>query len=192
MLAVADSSDLPTWFTITDTAVGTVGTVVTTVIALFLLGQGSRDRRQVASDARRAQAARVQLGRVLVEGVGGSVGSHMDCRILNELANDSDDVITDVQLNVWVDLADPLPGEAVEAFRRRQTFPRLDPGEPALFSEVARFRWDDNTRGAPATVSWSSVTFTDSAGRRWQRDEHHALSQVKPRKAAVVRVKSGI
>ncbi|MGW7684881.1 hypothetical protein ACWGID_29345 [Kribbella sp. NPDC054772] len=167
--------DPPLWFTIANAVVATIGTIATTSVALFLLWQGHKDRDRVAGEARRAQASRIRLERVDVGGGAGVVGSHQEIMVSNDLVNNSDDVIREIKLEVWIDLKYPEPGENPEVFRGRQTYERLDPGESARFKAVTNVRWDTTTGGAPEMSGRSWITFVDAAEQRWKRDEHHRL-----------------
>jgi hypothetical protein len=97
MTPLVSSSDLSGWFE-------AGGSVVTALIALYLLGREQADRRRVAHDKRAAQASQVKLTAAHAQHLKSSPDGTL-FHLQTEVKNESDDVISDVFIRLALALS---------------------------------------------------------------------------------------
>jgi hypothetical protein len=166
---------LPDWLA----GAGTVGALA---VALFLLSQDLRARREVEEDRRRAQASRVvcwlESAEDVSEPLPGGVMARIGARHLEVvLHNGSEEPVFDCQVHVDLDPAAP------ERFE-------LDPAAPETFVSLRRFTLTERMlppgrtrrplRVGAANLPHANVwmVFTDASNRRWQRGRSGRLSRM--------------
>jgi hypothetical protein len=185
-IACAEETGTVEYGTLPDWLAG-AGTVGALAVALVLLAQDLRARREVEEDRRRAQASRVVCWLESIEdapgppqpGVAAVIGArHVEV----VLHNGSGEPVFDCQVHVELDVTAPdrfeLDLKAPETFHshRQQllTEQMLPPG---------RTRRPLSLPGAnlPHASAW--MVFTDASNRRWQRGHSGKLSQMVDRPA---------
>lgn len=137
--------------------IASIGTVVSTVVALFLLRQGQRDRRELATERRRDQAARIttwvdwnehsphaSLAQPHIPGI--------------FVANASDAAVHEV----FVDFYDPTDEQ-----RTRIEIGQVPPGQTRHRDVLSQLPPDPDW--APSALM-PRLFFRDSNGHTWMRD----------------------
>lgn len=143
-----DWGNVPEW-------IGAIGTVGALLVVASALRHEMQARREDAIDRETTQARLIS-----VRSTGG--GTDEDgYEYRAEVNNWSDQPIYDVEL--WM-----------THFDAPKTRRLVEPGKTAEFT----FRAIRNTPGHPLDDAEPSVTFTDAAGRRWQRSEGVNLERI--------------
>jgi hypothetical protein len=167
---------LPDWLA----GAGTVGALA---VALVLLSQDLRARREVEEDRRRAQASRVVCWLESADSVetwtpsgGGTsttrvVGTHLEV----VLHNGSDEPVFDCRVHVDLDPTVAASSAPDGSWRHTVTERMLPPGQTRLPL------WEQPGEDLPYASAW--MVFTDASNRRWQRGHSGRLSQMVDRPA---------
>jgi hypothetical protein len=166
---------LPDWLA----GAGTVGALA---VALVLLSQDLRARREVEEERRRAQASRVVCWLESVEDTAdftptyGAIvtltpSDHLDV----VLHNGSEEPVFDCQVHVDLDPSAPTRATAPSwGWRLTLTERMIPPGR------TRRPVWELPGDDLPHTSAW--MVFTDTNNQRWQREHSGRLSRVVDRR----------
>ena len=136
--------------------VSAIGTAVAIFTSLFLLWQGQVDRRKLAEDRRRDQAARVTAWAEWNKDWDGATLAQPACPTIR-VSNTSDAAVYDA----FVDVTSPLDGETL-----RVSLGAIPPGGATYWNFEERF----TAQGWEPEALWTRLYFRDARGERWKRD----------------------
>ncbi|WP_162794495.1 hypothetical protein [Nocardioides houyundeii] len=141
--------------------ISAAGTLVAIGTSLFLLAQGQRDRREVASERKREQASRVTCWAEWNFDWEGATLAQPACPSIR-VRNTSDAAVYEV----FVDLIGPADGQAIRA-----DIGAVGPGATARWNYEEPF----NTDGSVPDALMPRLFFRDASGQEWKRTARGVL-----------------
>lgn len=137
-------------------AISAVGTVVAIFTSLFLLRQGQADRRALAEDGRRDQAAQVTAWAEWNKDWGGATLGQPTCPVVR-VSNNSDAAVYDA----FLDVTSPVDGVTL-----RISLGAIPPGD------TAEWNFEENfiSKGWEPAALLPRLNFRDARGVRWKRN----------------------